>query len=498
MRNLSIFLIGSYFFFGLLSSVISGVEITGDVVEFINENEEIRATGNVSIVYNRYTVGSEDLIYNLSSKNVYFRKKFHVKHPKYDIHADTLYYDMANQKGRACAFGAQIGRLHFKGKNVSIEPLKIILNDATFTTCDQRDSHTFLKANKLYIYPDRGYLVALDNWLQVPFLPFQIWMPSFIYGSEEFTKFSTPLPLVGSNRFEGGFIRQEFSYFLSSFSSGVLGVGTSKRLGEYFGINHQLILNATSMINLELRYVRALGVQGGFTHRFVLHRDEPDSDKDPILSIFQPSHVPSVHVVAEFQNGQIIEDSSVNKYPWVQIFGKNQYFDYLEMDYTWKFGIGRLEELTYQDVRNESRVVNTNFNFQRSFEFSNITFGGSFNYDGYWYDRHSPWQRLFFSASLKLDDPIFDSLLTVRKAILNSGQSPFLFQSIYAVVSDEVGIRFSREYLGINFEFIADYAIQDWDPRQLKLQVGKTFHCWGVDVSWESVRDRLNFGIRIF
>lgn len=477
----------------------NNVSVSGDLIEYNRAAGRIAASGNASLTYKGRTIESESFLYDYESKNVDFSKMFHVKHSKYDVTARQFIFDYESNTGQATELSARVGRLYLSGESAELSPEGLVLHDAIFTTCDEDDMHYHLESETIYIYPAWGFMVAVNNWLELPFLPIPFWVPSFVYGSQKYSVIATPLPVVGSNRREGNFVRQEFNYFLSPKSSGVIGLGTSEHRGIYLGVIHQSILDKQSMLQTDVHYTHSDGIEGGLTHHWVLHQEEVlQEDVDNPLALFMDKHPATIRLMTEIKDGDFIEDSKVNKAPHIQLIGEDQVFPVWDLKGEWLLGWGDIKEDPYEGKDVSTTMTSASLRARRNFSLYQLSVQGEISYEGYWYERFNNWQRVFLNFSFAFPDQFLHPVFTVRKEIVNSGDSPFDFQRINAITEDEIGLQISEKFFGLEWMFQGDYTLEELEPRQLKFQVGKTFHCWGIDVSWESIHERFNFGVRLF
>ena len=475
-----------------------GVSLSGDSIEYDRNKSIVRAKGDASLVFDERRVDSQDVEFNVDTGDVNFRKMFHVKHENYSVSANQFDFKNKSNKGEAEQFSAQVGKLYFTGEKVSISPDGIDLQDAVFSTCSSKDKHFYLKSERMYIYPVWGVMVGVNNWLHMPFLPFDVWVPSYVYGSSQYSVLAGPLPEFGTNRIEGGYIKQEFNYFLTPHSTGVWGIGTSEKRGGYFGVVHQQLIDDKQMVQADIHYTDRDKIEGGLSYHWILYQDMLEEEKDDLLKIFDTKQSGEIRLIVEIKDGDFIQDSIVDKLPFIQIKGEGIESKELRLKTNWKVGWGAIREQALSGAELTQNMTEAEFRLEKAIDIKNLSSSIELLYKGFWYEEDRDWQRLFINWESGIPSFVFKPKVIFRKELVNQGNPFFDFQQLNAVTQDEVGIELSEKFLDVEWTFEGDYVLETLDPRQLKFQVGKTFHCWGIDLAWDTVFERFSFGVRLF
>lgn len=471
--------------------------LEGDSIEYNQDEEVVEASGNAKVFYKDIEAGAEKIKVKLSSKNVEFDKMFHVKHGPYVLEADSFTYDNDRRYGEFTNLSANVENWIIIGSKAEVSMEEVVFEDAVFTTCDNEDVHYSLKCKQVTLFPTKGEVVGIQNTLYLPFLPVPIGGTNFIYSSDKHKRYASPFPMFGSNRREGWFFKQELGYLVSQKSTGVFGVGMSEKRGRFVGLFHQQVIDDWAMIQADIHYTREDQIEGGVDHHLILFRQEGQKDINNLKRSLQVQETSTIRLITEIKEGDLIQDSRVDKQPYIQLKGESIKYHQWDTTFDWVLGGGRIREETRDEKITEVKMTESQLKARKRKTIKGVDIEGEIEYTGYWYEESDDWQRIFLNMSGQLSKLPLNPKVSVRKGLINFGETPFEFQTINAVIHDEIGVQVSKKLGSFRYLFEGNYQIHDGTPRELIFQVGKTFHCWGIKMSWDSVNKRFNFGINL-
>jgi lipopolysaccharide export system protein LptA len=482
------------------------INLQGDNIEFNDASKNISCSGNTRLNYNGYLLNTDVISLDLEKQLLRVPEEFTIKKPSQNIRAKNFVYDFSSYTGEASDVDINIARLHIQGSKIVFEPEKIVIKDASFTTCDLEEPHFKVSADQLDIYPLFGFFVSFDNRVHASFLPVPLWFPTYVYGTSKYSLLgsSTPIPDMGSSYVEGAFVKQRFGYFLSEKSSGTIDIGYAEKLGVLAGFTQAFIPDDSQLLHISYHYLEKDSFDGHISYTFDLFKQDNkiEDDDDFIAAMFSQMNdygqIPQTNVSVLFQYREVISDSRVSYLPDVNI----DFANYEIMPLTrisLSTGYGRIEEDSYLGAFNTSNRfkfdsdLKTNFFSSELFDISSNVF-----FRGNWYSTNANWLRFFVQASVGFNVPILKPRISLSKKINNSGESPFDFEKRWAMQTDEIGLTLEQDIFDTRFNVIADYSLEEKELRNFDFAMQIPFHCWQGTLTWKAVQKQFQFGFNIY
>ncbi len=482
----------------------------GDTIEYQWENGELSASPNVEIHYKDYTIKAEAMEIRTTDSIVYFPKTFKIEQDRYHVTAHQGRYHFKKFEGDAHDLNAHIERTWITGKKLVIHPVAIEIQDATFTTCyDRNPLHYQLKSSSIMIYPQVGFFVAFNNVLflnAIPILP----IPTYIYGSTRYSLlgYNAPLPEVGSNILEGGYVKQAFNYFLHQDSSGSVEVGLTEKLGALFGLSHGISFSPFYQLKFNARYTKEFGFSGGTTFFINLIPIGPEEARpqfpflDSFIPLFSPETPPLSRIVISYRFRELINDYWVDKKPLITLEINKFHIKEWSSQLSSKANFGLLAEENLSRRYFQSWRSYFESQLSRSYALtSDLTLELSTSFNGYWYDTGQTWQRVFGESALIWKSSLFSNKLSYTKRFFTTGKSLFDFDSLYLKDNDELGMTFSLGNSSVQFTTEAAYILDDIPSDRLRILdfIGKIdFHCWRLFLRWKTKQSQVNLGVELY
>ncbi|MCP4051196.1 MAG: LPS-assembly protein LptD [bacterium] len=487
------------------------IYIYGNTLEYDKNAGNITVSGNVKIVYSGYNILSSYALFDIESKVLEFPYKFNIIRASQNISADRMVYDFSKYKGTAHKLYAEMEEMTIKGDKVSFETDKITIEGADFTSCNLRDPHYLIKAREIHLYPAWGFFVSFDNIMQTHLLPFSPWLPTYIHGSTTYSMLgsSTPVPELGSNHREGGYIKQKYGYFLNEKSTGTLDFGYTQNLGLFAGFSHGYVVDEKSYINLRIHYLERDDFEGGLEYNYEIIEEEHDtSEKETDIEGFFSKFsirqdLPSTKIKVLLQHREIIHDSRVSYRPFTGISVSQ--FDLLQTGWITSGEISAakiLEEAVARDgtlVREiESGKASLYGKFGKKFNLQQkLDLDTDLYFFGDWYGNNDKWQRMFISAKMSWETPVLRPCISYTKKLYNNGKTPFEFERIYALQHDEIGIELLQDFGDLEAALVMNYEIEQKNFRNLNAVLYFDMHCMRLSLIWETIRGQFSFGFEI-
>lgn len=488
----------------LVAQMDAPLTIEADTIVYDRSEHLLTASDNVQVFYDDNQVFGDAFQFDYENELLWFPKTMTISQQNSRVQVTNLSYSMKTYEGAADSIEGKLDRLIIKGGAIAFTPEFITIASPSFTTCDLPDNkHYYLESRKMILYPQWGFMVAFDNTLHTPVLPFPFWVPTYIYGSKRYSLLASasPIPDVGSNAREGGYVKQKIAYFFDNRSNGTLDLGYTQNQTWYFGFNHGQLLTENQALNLRWHYLGYDGTEGALVYSINLNTVPTTGKKNLFGSLFSSlnedafrlSRLSLQAIYRELNN-----DSRVSYWPQAQLDLNRVELGNSEIFWTNTFLVGQLQEETPQRaiIRSSRKGSDTNFHKQL---FKDATWGATadLNYYGYWYDA-SDWQRLFGRVGFDWYWPVLNPRVSYSKRLGLGGMSPFEFENKYAQVGDEIGFGVSHDFGTIGVFSEGDYSLDDKVFRNFDVGVKLTDHCWRTIVRWKMQQAQFQFGVELF
>jgi len=482
--------------------------VSGDQIDYETTRTGVTASKNVAIRYGTHLIQTRYAAFDIPSQNISIPKDFRYRYQQTQVSGSSMVYNFKTHEGHIKNIQAKIEKTHITGKTLDINNSRVEMENLTFTTCDKDEPDYEVHAELVHFYPQVGFMVAFNNTLYTKFLPFPLWIPTYIYASRSYSIIgsSSAIPEIGANNREGLYAKHRFGYFFNEHSAGTLDLGWYiERGGFLYGFTHLQETSDSSELHLEAHMVGHDGFEGlaaYYTNLFSAEIDENEETKSPLLRLLQSFKSDNSKVVSRLHTGvahrQLINDSRVTQLPFVKVVLHET--DMLE---DWKLA----GELGWADVKEETPEYTFHEEYNTHLQFSlgkmyplapSTNFGTDlFSYTN-WYESGQSWQRLF--ASFYLDFKLVDlqpRLFYIKKIMNPYGSSPFEYEQKYATVSDEIGTRVAFPLLGLEWGYEAFYDLDRKKLRTQKFTTSFLFDCWKLSVQSNTITGTFSFGVEL-
>lgn len=493
----------------LLSAASKPIEIQGDTILIDEPSKHILSTGNVRVLFDSYRITSNRIEYNWGEKRISIPSPAHVQSQKNRIKTSSFDYDLETNQGHASKLRASVSRLHIYGDTLAINQEKVVLQDASFTTCQSHvHPHYMVESKKIHFYPNWGFFVSFGNRISLKNLPFSIPIPTYIYGSKKYGLLgnSSLIPEFGSNKTEGSYLKEHIGYFLSKRASGTITVGTTEKLGVVLGVHQSYLLNDSRALQGRTYLAGTDGFEGHVSYRQRLfYRSK--KKQGGIDSLFSDFAAPSPDTLSEwtmtFKHRELINDYRVSYRPQFNLSMLRRPLGWWDLEYDSTLTVGHVfEERRIDgsriDVVNAVRET-AYFRVAKpvllSKTLSEVT---HLHYYAHWFDTQQAWHRLFAEFSFKWRATFFSPRLSYTKRLLNKGATPFQHERQYAQEGDEVGVSLFESFKHFSLSLRSAYDIDRQTFRKIQLEFGLKRHCRQLSFIWNVKRNQVGIGGAIF
>ena len=469
------------------------IELEAEHISYHKNNQLLVATDDVEITYKDYKVYSDHFEYDSVIKQALFPNPMLLSSKDQRISMNSFTYDFLMQSGRGKALDSKIIQLYMTADDVDVRPLKVVLNKALFSSCDEQDSHYHMRSKEIHIYPEKGYFVAKSNRFSFKYLPFDVPVPYYVYGANQDSILGARsfLPEFGGNELEGAYARYSSSYFVNDKLSGSTSVGYSENLEWNLGGSN--LYDASSKLQVGAKYNYYFGGElwsylavARYKHVFEDKSANADANVfDQIVSRFyEENKDPAIEFKAMYQENEIVNNYWLDLKPKVQLS-----FDSERFKTHWEFE----SDVSYADIKEsqgdysyQDEEVSVHNKLSYVFGLNKYTTTKlavlSYVQD---YKQADTWERLFSSVTFSFNSFLNPELSYVKR-LQNNGDTPFLAESEYSLRHDEIGLALSQEFEYFRFRQVMHYTPELQEFRQLDFSFDWLFHCWGIGFTWET------------
>lgn len=495
--------IGVLVFCILQAYSVSGIEIEGvpisleaDHFLFDRSSQDIHASQNVILNYKNYKISAEHVSYIRGDRSLVLKDKVIIQDQTSTVSADRFEYDFALSSGNAVSVFASSNNTYFSFKRLFISQGKISLHNGSVTSCSLSHPHYEVRPQHATLYQRSGDVVAYNNLIYFYNIPL-FYVPSLVYETKGLqhplskSNETSSLPQIGSNSIDGLYGSLYYPYFLSQGSTGGFTLKWAASRGLIYGFNHRYLFNQFHLLYFKALSVQETGFEGGAIYQWeFLSSTDSSSSNDgfsQLLSSFAPRDKrPHSTLSLFYLHHEIINYELVNFEPGVQVDFYNMLTPFDTSLTASLFG-GQV-----QDSDADTEKYSLSYKVKREWEYPKTTYGIEWNQLYNHYGDQSYWNRVYTDFSISSPTNFFNPKLIYTKLLWLDGGSPFLFDSINSIESDELGLTLFFDLFNVEVNPEVHYNLFNHTFRDVVLNLGFPQHCWRLyvrwDVTWESVQ----------
>jgi hypothetical protein len=483
----------SLFFLNGAAYASNDLLISAESVEYDKEGRSVEATGNVILTYKDIDLKSYHIIFENEERVVYADKGFVLRTEDQLIKGTKLSYGIDSRRGEAENVKVELKGLYMKGGSINIDPERIILEDSSFTTCDQSPPHYKMSASNMTFYPKTKLLYAYWGWFHaedVPLIP----VPTYVYdlNPQDRDRNAAPLPEIGSNDIDGWYAIERLSWHANSRTYGTVSLTYAEKKGPGGGVEANYIADDDVTYNARINTSEKDGWWGGTTYYRYFNTKRNAASSGESTGLYDLLFKRKALLGVNLSSRERINYQRVSLLPEVSLkYSKDYLIDNIKYD--WELRSGRIyEEGSALDI---SRTA---LNGEITYDFPEIALGVfGLGTDGAakFYSQGSKWGQVFGTASLnkKFNDTVSGGI-GYKHVIANRGSSPFIYENYRFEPEDYVfGDVYFDLYsfrLGVN----ASYYVPDWDPRDIDYMVMWHLGCMDISATYRALRNEVTFG----
>lgn len=213
------------------------VIVDGDIVEYLQDKNEVKASGNVVVTYEDSRLTCEEIIVNTRTKEAQASGHVRIEDKRGVLETENLTYNLETKSGAILEGKLRTSPYYSFGKNIErVNEDKYELKQGYFSTCNYDQPHYRLKSKRVEIYPG-DKVIGRQNTLYWHKFPF-FYLPYYRHSLKDpFMKLQVQ---PGKTSNWGPYVLTASRFYLSESVCLRLYLDWRERLGwaEGFGINY--------------------------------------------------------------------------------------------------------------------------------------------------------------------------------------------------------------------------------------------------------------------
>jgi lipopolysaccharide assembly outer membrane protein LptD (OstA) len=303
------------------ANISRAMTIEADVVNYIEDNQFVDATGNVIFVFKNYTGTANHSTLDTLQDQLTMDHGFVLQRYSRTFKGESLDYNLRTETGLGQNVEFNLSGNNIHGKEVFIGRDKILVNDATMTICSDVPPHYFISASKITIYPKWNMTVADNAVLHVLGVPVA-YIPSYVANNQARDVSQLLIPEFGENRVEGKFVKLKLGYHASEKVQGTIDMDYLEKLEYRLGFTNTSLLDTKSSVQTRVHQVGRHGMELGFRYQTLLGVPSEKNDlsvTDFFAGIVPPTREEYPELLVDLTYQEIVSYEFVSYLPQITL-----------------------------------------------------------------------------------------------------------------------------------------------------------------------------------
>jgi len=218
------------------------IELTGERLTYHGDGEEIIAI-NGKLIYQDTILEGQKIHIFLQKKQLEASGDVVVTENKEQFHASQANFNWDTEKWEFFDASSEftgrsiVGKVFFRGKNLTREPDLTTVDDAFMTSCDLEKPHYHIDAQKIEIIPDKRVILHGISYWDFGFKIFTLPYYVIFLDRKEQLPF---IPIIGQSSSYGFYVNLFFNYFVNYDSYGTVYLDWYQKDGWGIGVRHYI------------------------------------------------------------------------------------------------------------------------------------------------------------------------------------------------------------------------------------------------------------------
>ncbi len=467
-------------------------ELTADTIHVLPNTTAIAASGNVTIMYDPYTVTGNVMRYDRNNDALYMSEGVTITDTmKNELTADRMDITIGDQRGHIMDGVIRTRQgIILSARRIDLERDYVQFSDCTITACLSKKPVWYIASQTIHIDRNTNMIRANNNAVYVYGFPI-FFIPNFAQNVLDDTINNRPAPELGYSPIDHAYGNVYLGYSLTNTVAGTLGVGVSQLRGFRYGASHVWSGKRTSVI-INTYQVEKTGFEGGVRFKYI----KKNVPADPFFLIGQPENALKKETAHTFSMD----------YTWSNVI-YNELYDMLpEVGYrvddiplvgtytaNGAVGMGYYVDRIHQGQRYYGDVVfrGLAYRFSDTFRLDYAHFVHGRAYDDAF------WHRMIGEAIFTWDNNRYPTSIRFAKMMYQSGMSPFIFDTINAVTQDELGLKTAVRLGQFRFGITMDYQLNSQSFRSRTYSLDRYFDCWVFSTGYNAIWNTVYFNVSL-
>ena len=485
----------------LFSSSISAfaqekdLTINAQNLNYSEDGKSIVAEGSVEVSYKDIKVSGEKIVYFTDDKRIQVETGFILSYQDLDFSGQALDFNLAQRSGNAQQVKLLYKNVTLHGRSVLIEPSKISLNNADFTTCDLQTPHYHFKSRDLVLYPSDGWLISYWSvfWADgIPTMPVPIYIYDF-KANEKGIAHNIPYPQFGSNDLDGSYVTQSFPWQLNRKLSGNLVLNYSEKKHFGAGIETSYLVNNENNGIAFIYWNKKDPVIAKLSHSFSFGPEISDLERFE-FKLFKIPTIKQYELSTALTLNERINYEFVSMLPLLTLSLKKGEYQNINFEAGISGGFVT-EESSGNGLAKARGTLNISIPIWQGWP---GIISPIINNDINFYGNGTHWFKVASGFDLKKDwSNYLTTNLGYRSFIINRGASPFNFEMYRFSSADQLSAGFLAGWDSSKFGIKTLYNLPNLSPQEIDYIMRAGIHCFSVIFTYKAMRQEFNFGFAI-
>ncbi|MGA0242598.1 MAG: hypothetical protein ACO3K7_06375, partial [Candidatus Marinamargulisbacteria bacterium] len=304
-------------------------ELEADHIRIDNKNNTVAASGNVVILYQNYSISSNNMHYSKDTKQLSFTNATHVKDEKNNtLLADRVVIHLTDDNQAIKKSTIKNGiittnrNVIITGQTIELTPTGIIIYHCTITTCTAQRPEWQFKSDELSMNQTTDIIHAKNNRLEIYGIPV-FFIPLFSQNIEDEDVSNRPSTEIGYKPIDHLFANVSLGYMVTDTLSGRVGIGASTGRGFRYGTTQVYAPQKNHVFFLDTYDVAKTGFEGGLQYRWTQRYNQDDTNLLSTLFINQTNQPVKTTLMVDYRYNNATYNELYDALPEIKLMAQD-------------------------------------------------------------------------------------------------------------------------------------------------------------------------------
>jgi lipopolysaccharide assembly outer membrane protein LptD (OstA) len=477
------------------------VVITADKLSYSEDGTSMEASGSAEVVSPDVEIKADHVVYYVENKQVMADKGFVMQTKKgAQLSGEYLDYGFKTKTGLTKNVRIAYKYTVFTGEFAYIDEEKIELRNSSFNMCGLEPPHYHVSSSTTTLYPEEGWVLGYYGYLwvgSVPLVPVPVYLydiSAYGVGQKADASRVMSVPEMGSNDQDGFYVLYKVPWIANRKLNGrVVFLNTAKG-GFGGGVEGNYTTDDYNDTNFRIYYDPRYNGYGGVTHAYRFG-PEIGHNETFLSTFFRIKKSMMFTLITDVSYKEDINFQRVSKLPNVTLKLNDIPALFKNFNVGGSVSYGYITEET-TGIGDTTGNLQTRGYFNIPTDIGRLYAGLEQNQS--WYGLTGYWSRL--NQNLRFSRDLgggVDGYVGHMHYINFVGGSPFQYEAYLTSPSDEfytgLGYNFGAHRISLDYS----YYVPDWEPKELIYTLSLGFHCYSVDIKYNTSMKQFMFGVSL-